>query len=82
MTLLVVLSVELVQLPSDVVSGTSIHVPVRINSIGSFLIAAIIIWSHRSNIKRLWQHNERKTYFFKKKPAASAEVTGKEDNDE
>ena len=53
-----------------------------INTLFAFLIAAIIIWSHRSNIKRLWQHNERKTYFFKKKPAASAEVTGKEDNDE
>ena len=55
-----------------------------INTIFAFLIAVIIIWSHRSNIKRLLSHTERKTYFFKKKPAASAEPTASkaEDNDE
>ena len=46
-----------------------------INTIFAFLIAIVIIWSHRSNIKRLLAHTERKTYFFKKKPAASASPT-------
>ena len=29
-------------------------------------IAALVIWSHRTNIKRLLSHTESKTYFFKK----------------
>ena len=38
-----------------------------IGSLFALLIAAMVAWSHRANIKRLLDHTERKTYFFKKK---------------
>ena len=40
-----------------------------INTLFAFLMAAIVVWSHRANLKRLLARNESKTYFFKKKSA-------------
>ncbi len=40
--------------------------PYGINVLFAFLLAAFVTWSHRTNIKRLLNHTERKTYFFKK----------------
>ena len=37
-----------------------------ISTIFAFFMAALVAWSHRTNIKRLLDHTERKTYFFKK----------------
>ena len=37
-----------------------------IGTIFAFFMAALVAWSHRTNIKRLFEHTERKTYFFKK----------------
>lgn len=31
------------------------------------LVAAMLIFTHRNNIKRLWNHSESKTYLFKRK---------------
>ena len=39
-----------------------------IGTIFAFAMAALVAWSHRTNIKRLLDHTERKTYFFGKKP--------------
>ncbi len=38
-----------------------------VGTLFAFAIAALVAWSHRANIKRLLDHTERKTYFFKKK---------------
>ena len=46
--------------------------PLGVNAVAAFLIGVLVIWSHRTNIKRLLNHNENKTYFFKKKEAAPA----------
>lgn len=35
---------------------------------GLVIMSALAIFMHRENIVRLWKHNERKTYFFKKEP--------------
>lgn len=43
--------------------------PIRPYGIGvlfAFILAAMVAWSHRTNIKRLLDHTERKTYFFRK----------------
>ena len=37
-----------------------------VGTLFAFLMAALVAWSHRTNIKRLLDHTERKTYFFKK----------------
>lgn len=42
-----------------------------INTLFAFLMAAIVVWSHRANLKRLLNRSENKTYFFKKKPTKS-----------
>ena len=53
-----------------------------IGTLFAFAIAALVIWSHRTNIKRLLSHTESKTYFFKKKPkgeeGAPAAPTGED----
>ena len=36
-------------------------------------MALLVVWSHRTNIKRLFNHTESKTYFFKKKSAADGD---------
>ena len=41
----------------------------------AFLMGAIVVWSHRANLKRLIARTESKTYFFKKKPETGAEET-------
>ena len=41
----------------------------------AFLMGAIVVWSHRANLKRLLDRNESKTYFFKKKPTEKTEET-------
>ncbi len=48
-----------------------------INTLFAFLMGAIVIWSHRANLKRLINRTENKTYFFKKKatPGKSEEDT-------
>lgn len=43
-----------------------------IGSVFALFIALLVAWSHRANIKRLLDHTERKTYFFKKKGEANA----------
>ena len=49
----------------------------------ALLTGLLITWCHRSNIKRLFQGNERKTYLFKKKEKAeSSEPTAESDNTE
>lgn len=35
----------------------------------AFLLLVMAYWKHRENIKRLWNHTERKTYLFKKNKA-------------
>ncbi|MBQ9802957.1 MAG: glycerol-3-phosphate 1-O-acyltransferase PlsY [Clostridia bacterium] len=47
-----------------------------VGTVFALLIAALVTWSHRTNIKRLLNHTERKTYFFGKKD--KAEDKGKE----
>lgn len=45
-----------------------------VGTVFALLIAALVVWSHRTNIKRLINHTESKTFFFKKKePAKSTE---------
>ena len=44
--------------------------PFGVNTLAAFLMGVLVIWSHRTNIKRLLNHTESKTYFFKKKDAA------------
>ena len=44
-----------------------------INTLFAFLMGAIVVWSHRANLKRLLNRSESKTYFFKKKPAQKTE---------
>ena len=41
----------------------------------AFLLAVLVIWSHRANIKRLLNHTESKTYFGKK-PAEGEKKDG------
>jgi len=38
-----------------------------VGTVFALLMAALVIWSHRANIKRLLNHTESKTYFFHKK---------------
>ena len=42
-----------------------------VGTIFAFFLAALVAWSHRTNIKRLLNHTERKTYFFKKPDEAN-----------
>ena len=44
--------------------------PYGANTLFALLIAALITWCHRSNIKRIRERTERKTYFFGKKERA------------
>lgn len=47
-----------------------------VGTLFAFAIAALIAWSHRTNIKRLLNHTERKTYFFGKKPKEEEQTKG------
>ena len=38
-----------------------------VNTLFAFLMGAIVVWSHRANLRRLLNREESKTYFFKKK---------------
>jgi glycerol-3-phosphate acyltransferase PlsY len=48
-----------------------------VGTLFAFLIAALVVWSHRANIKRLFNHTESKTYFGKKPATATGD--GKKD---
>ena len=48
-----------------------------VGTLFAFLIAALVIWSHRANIKRLLNHTESKTYLGKK-PATATDGNKKE----
>ena len=41
-----------------------------VGTIFALFLAALVAWSHRTNIRRLLDHTERKTYFFKKPDGA------------
>ncbi|MBE6555371.1 MAG: glycerol-3-phosphate 1-O-acyltransferase PlsY [Ruminococcaceae bacterium] len=45
-----------------------------IGVIFAFFIAMLVTWSHRENLKRIMNHTERKTYFFKKKQAPAEQA--------
>ena len=45
-------------------------------------LAAVVTFSHRTNIKRLLAHTESKTYFFKKKPPKTADASGQGDGNQ
>ncbi len=49
-----------------------------VGTIFAFCLAALVAWSHRANIKRLLDHTERKTYFFKKPTAPDRKNNEKE----
>ena len=49
------------------------------NTLFAFMMAAIVVFSHRANLKRLLNRSESKTYFFKKKDAAPAKKTEDEE---
>ncbi len=54
-------------------------IPRGINVLFSMMIGLLIVWCHRSNIKRLWEGNERKFYpFGHKNPAPLAEQAQKD----
>lgn len=46
-----------------------------VGTVFAFLLAVLVIWSHRANIKRLLDHTESKTYFGKK-PAEGEKKDG------
>ena len=43
-----------------------------INTIVAFLIAVLVTWTHRANIRRIMNRTENKSYFFRKKEKAPA----------
>lgn len=43
-----------------------------INTIVAFLIAVLVTWTHRANIRRIMNRTENKSYFFHKKEKAPA----------
>ena len=45
-------------------------------------IAILVTFSHRTNIKRLLNRTESKTYFFKKKPQKTADTSGQGDENQ
>ncbi|MBE6604292.1 MAG: glycerol-3-phosphate 1-O-acyltransferase PlsY [Ruminococcaceae bacterium] len=56
-------------------SFDSVYTQYGIATLFAFCMAALIAWSHRTNIKRLWNHTERKTYFFGQKSKDEGEKT-------
>ncbi len=60
-------------------SFDQVYTQYGVGTIFALAIAALVAWSHRTNIKRLLDHTERKTYFFKKKEKPT-ETEAKEKN--
>ena len=60
----------------DSASGRCLGIHVLI----AMFIGALVVWSHRANLVRLWNHTESKTYFFKKKEKKQAAKSDAEES--